>query len=373
MIANSSLDDNSSDAFGNLAQVITSPNESLEFKVIKLFLYALIFLLSVSGNTLVCIVIIKRRRMRSVTNYFILNLAVADLAITCVCIPFDIPVQENNYKWIYGSLMWKLLYPLQTIASLVSIFTLVAVSLNRFWAIVYPLRSQLTIPRAKAIISAVWVLSALVNLPYILVLRLDEDIMSCEENWPEHFDYRRTYTLTLFLVQYVAPLIIITFTYIKIAHEMRKCVQERNLISSDRGLVDSRQNEARRVVRMLVVVTILFAVCVLPNNIMWLWLDFGNGGEYEHFWDLVAVTNIMLFANSAANPIAYTFCNENFRHEFRFYLPCYREMFKSMLETSSPQTTICLSYTKALVQAQRQSAKAKKVNKKLQDTRETDV
>lgn len=374
MMANSSLNNNSSDAFGNPSQVFTSSSESFEFKVIKLFFYALIFLLSVSGNTLVCSVIIKRRRMRTVTNYFILNLAVADLAITCVCIPFDIPVQENNYRWIYGSLMCKLLYPLQTIAALVSILTLVAVSLNRFWAIVYPLRSQLTKPRAKTIISAVWVLSTLITLPYILVLRLDENVMSCEEIWPKNLNYRRAYTLSLFLVQYVTPLMIIAFAYLKIAHEMRKCVQKTNLINSDRGLVDSqRQKEARRVVRMLVVVTTLFAVCVLPNNLMWLWLDFGNGAEYEHFWDLVAVTNIILFANSAANPIAYTLCNENFRDEFRLYLSCDREMYKSILAISSPQKTTCLSYTEVLIQAQRQSAKANKLNQILKETRETDV
>lgn len=372
-IANSSLGKNSSEAFGNPTPVFLSSSESTEFKVVKLFLYAVIFLISVTGNTLVCIVVIRRRRMRTVTNYFILNLAVADLAITCVCIPFDIPVQEDNYRWIYGPLMCKLLYPLQTMAALASIFTLVAVSLNRFWAIVYPLRSQLTKRHAKAVISSIWILSALITLPYIVVLRLDEDTLSCEENWPENVNYRKAYTLSLFLVQYVAPLAVITLAYLKIAHEMRKCIRQGNSLSPNEGLHDSRQREARRVVRMLVVVTALFAVCVLPNNLMWLWLDFGNGGEYEHFWDVVAVTNIILFANSAANPIAYTLCNENFREEFRFFFTCDRDMFKSVLETSSFPRTTCLSYTAVATQARWQPAKTTKLSKLLEETRETDV
>ena len=326
---------NSSNDLDNSTSVHLSSTESAEFKFFKLFFYAIIFLISVTGNTLVCVVIVKRHRMRTVTNCFILNLAVADLAITCICIPFDIPVQENNYKWPYGSLLCKLLYPLQTMAMFASIFTLMAVSLNRFWAIVHPLQTQMTKRHAKGFISAIWLLSALITLPYIIVLRLDEERMSCEEYWPVNVNYRKAYTLSLFLVEYVVPLTVITFVYLKIARAMRKCIKKRKTSCTNQDLSKSHQLERKRVVRMLVVVTVLFAICVLPNNIMWLWLDFGNGEEYEHFWDVVAITNIILFANSAANPIAYTICHDNFREEFRHYISCDRNIFKSLLELST--------------------------------------
>lgn len=336
-MVNKSVTGNSSDVYSNNTSVDLSSNESAEFKIIKLFLYAIIFLISVIGNALVCIVIVRRRRMRTVTNCFILNLAVADLAITCICIPFDIPVQENNYKWPYGALLCKLIYPLQTIAMFASIFTLMAVSLNRFWAIVYPLHTQMTKRHAKGFISAIWLLSALVTFPYILVLRLNKETMSCEEHWPTDVNYRKAYTLSLFLAQYVVPLTVITAAYLKISLEMRKCIHKgkRKSNYNNTFLNKSHQTEGNRVVRMLVVVTALFAICVLPNNVMWLWLDFGNGEQYEHFWDVVAVTNIVLFANSAANPIAYTICHENFREEFRHYFKCDRNIFKSILEVSS--------------------------------------
>lgn len=63
---------------------------------------------------------------------------------------------------------------------------------------------------------------------------------------------------------------------------------------------------------MLVVVIVFFVVCVLFNNIMWLWFDFGNGGEYEYFWDVVVVINIILFVNSVVNLIVYMICYDNF-------------------------------------------------------------
>lgn len=364
---NSSNDlDNSTSVDVNL-----SSTESAELKMFKLFFSAIIFLISVFGNILVCTVIVRRHRMRTVTNCFILNLAVADLAITCICIPFDIPVQENNYKWPYGSLVCKLLYPLQTMAMLASIFTLMAVSLNRYWAIVYPLQNQMTKRHAKGFIFAIWLLSALVTLPYILVLRLDEETVSCEEHWPVNASYRKAYTLSLFLVEYVVPLTVISLVYLKIAREMRKCIRKRKTSCTNRELSKSHQMERKRVVRMLVVVTALFAVCVLPNNIMWLWLDFGNGGEYEHFWDVVAVTNIILFANSAANPIAYTICHDNFREEFRHYVSCDRNIFKSIMELSSFSRAQRASYTTAGTRMS--SMKRRELKKNLKNSPETDV
>ena len=296
----------------------SSNGEHPTFKVIKLLLYSIIFLISVVGNSLVCMVIARRRRMRTVTNYFILNLAIADLTVTCICIPFDIPVQENSYKWPYGAFMCKILYPLQTMSMFASIFTLTAVSLNRFWAIIYPLKRQMTKSHAVVAIISLWVISGLLTIPYTMVLHLDENSGQCDEVWPEPAA-RKAYTASLFVFQYMFPLTVITIAYVKIGQELRRCTGEEKTNAALRG---TYQKESSKVVRMLIVVTLLFAVCVLPNNIMWMWLDFGRGNDYPHFWNVVAVTNIVLFANNAANPVAYTICHENFREEFKLFITC---------------------------------------------------
>lgn len=379
--------ENSSEAtsFSNVSPNSTMPGFSSsgvsELRVVKLILYALIFLVSVIGNALVCVVIIMRRKMRTVTNCFILNLAVADLAVTCICIPFDIPVQENNYRWPYGALLCKTIYPLQTMAMFASIFTLMAVSLNRFCAIVYPLKNQMTKTHAKKIILGIWASSTILVLPYSWVLNLNGETMSCEESWPGDLSYRKAYTLTLFLGQYVFPLAVIAMAYLKIASEMRKYIQKRRSGAwSNIALESTHQLEGKRVIRMLVVVTALFAICVLPNNIMWLWLDFGNGGDNKHFWDMVAVTNIILFANSAANPVAYTICHENFRGEFRRHCLCKRNIFKPVLETTykskfsgkQPRThsTARLSTVLSSMQSMMKSGE---LGQKLIESPETDV
>lgn len=360
MESNASLPSNSSvfppQGGNNTTEV--SNGESAAFKAIKLTLYAVIFLISVIGNSLVCVVITRRRRMRTVTNLFVLNLAISDLAITCICIPFDIPVQENNYKWPYGWFACKLIYPLQTVAMFASIFTLTAVSLNRFWAIVHPLSKQMRKKNAAAVIAFIWVICVILTVPYVLVLRLDEESMECVESWPGK-SYRKAYTASLFALQYVLPLIVITIAYLTIGLELRHCANVKNALAVNAALYQAHQNEARKVVRMLIVVTLLFAICVLPNNVMWLWLDFGDGEAYPHFWDVVAFTNIVLFANSAANPIAYTICHENFREEFKLYVTCDPKIFQSMAESTIYYTRTRL---KSLTSSERLGAKSQTVD-----------
>jgi len=123
LIQNSSISRNVSTVTTQQSELMTS-----HLRALKLTLYGIIFLVSAVGNSLVCTVILRRKKMKTVTNYFILNLAKADLTLTCICIPFDIPVQELDNKWPYGALLCRVIYPLQTLALFASIYTLTAVS-----------------------------------------------------------------------------------------------------------------------------------------------------------------------------------------------------------------------------------------------------
>ena len=321
---------------GNLTQESTESNINVYMKAFKLTLYGIIFLVSAIGNILVCVIIFKKRRMKTVTNYFILNLAFADLTLTLICIPFDIPVQEMNYRWPYGSFMCNILYPLQTMSLFASVFTLTAVSLTRYWAILHPLRRQLSITNAKWVIVIIWLLSIVPVSPYISVLSVDEETGWCDEHWSSTHS-RKIYTVALFVAEYAVPLSIIGAAYISIGRELgkKKSAQE------NKFLQNAQNEEASKVIRMLVAVTILFAVCVLPTNVMWLWLDFGNAEQFTHFWELVAFCNILTFANSAANPVCYTITNANYRKEILFLLKmCFKRQRHlhsdemKMLETS---------------------------------------
>ncbi|XP_048580002.1 neuropeptide FF receptor 1 [Nematostella vectensis] len=278
----------------------------------RLICYVLIFIIGVIGNILVCLVVCRQRKMKNVTNYFIVNLAAADLAVLLICIPFDFGEIITNY-WPYGSIMCKLVYPLQTMATTASVGTLVAISLNRFMAIVYPLRPQLTTTDAKKVITVVWVLSLALVSPYIAVLRMRGQ--HCQETFEERGMQAGAYTMAIFLLQYVLPLTLIGLSYVRIGRDLRR---DKGSYSND-ALQREQEKEAHKVVKVLTGVVITFALLMLPNHVVFIWIDFGRGGDHEYVNQIVSLGQILVYFNSATNPLIYNAVNEQFREGFRLY------------------------------------------------------
>lgn len=297
------------------------------FIIFKYSIYCVIFLISLIGNTVVCFVVCRRMKIKSVTNYFIMNLAVSDLLYT-FCVPFDMFATMNR-AWPYGAVMCRLLWPAQTMTITVSGFTLTALSVTRFWAVVYPFRRQLSIRRASMVIAILWILATSTVIPYIHFLSYRTSTQKCSEYWPTHKE-RQIYTASLLVVQYALPLMIISTCYIRIGFELTKGQTK----TSNRTLVKARGKEAKKVIKMLVIVTLVFAILTLPSTIMWMWLDFGKADQhFAHFWDIMEVLNVFDFLNCASNPVIYSFCNESFSREFRRQIGC-------IFPGSSPRTSI---------------------------------
>jgi hypothetical protein len=265
-------------------------------------------------------------KVKTVTNYFIMNLALSDLLYT-LCIPFDVFATVNK-AWPYGATMCRILWPAQTMTITVSGFTLTALSVTRFWAVVKPLRRQLSLKQTGLVIAVLWVLATSTVVPYIIYLKYTSEKI-CYEEWPSH-KRRQIYTASLLVIQYALPLTIISTCYLNIGLELTKGQPE----TSNRTLAKARGKEARKLIKMLVIVTLVFAILTLPSTIMWMWLDFGQADvHFPHFWDVVEVLNVFDFLNCASNPIVYSFCNEKFSREFRRQLGC-------ILPGSSPTTSI---------------------------------
>lgn len=104
--------------------------------------FGLIGITGLLGNALVVLVVVSNQQMRSTTNYLILNLASADLLFVIFCVPFT----ATDYiltAWPFGDLWCKIVQYLIVVTALVSIYTLVLMSLDRFLAVVYPINSRL--------------------------------------------------------------------------------------------------------------------------------------------------------------------------------------------------------------------------------------
>lgn len=302
--------------FSNLSMqtgICTLPANKLAVKIPKYLISSGIFLTSLCGNSFVCWAVWKRLRMRTVMNYFLVNLAIADLAFTLICLPFDLPVQENSCVWPYFEALCKALFPLQTMCAYASVFTLTAIGFSRYRAIVHPLKTQMGLAATKRIIIAIWIASFALVLPYVLVLKVNPTTSHCAESWPEPKQiYSRVYSFAIFFTQYALPLTVVFGSYLKICHELRT----NGTPKADGRAQPAHALDAEKVLKMSIVVTVVFAVCALPNHIVWMVLDFAeNNCAQCNTWVIVA--NMFIFANSAADPVVYTIFSEKYREEFK--------------------------------------------------------
>nr|XP_006813074.1 PREDICTED: neuropeptide Y receptor-like [Saccoglossus kowalevskii] len=184
-------------------------------QVILAILYACTSALAVIGNLVVCYIVLGNRRMRTVTNYFIVNLAISDflMAVICVNLTFYYSI---NFHWPFGYVMCALVQYIQMVSVSISIFTLVAISLDRYVAIIHPLRPRMTKKQAFIVIIIIWVLAGGISLPAAINSEIDTSYNStdiiCKETWQTE-KQRSIYTITLMILQYFLPLVILSITY----------------------------------------------------------------------------------------------------------------------------------------------------------------
>lgn len=188
------------------------------FKV-SLAVYSTIFVLAVIGNGLVILTLVQNKRMRTVTNVFLLNLAISDLLLAVFCMPFTlVPMMLRNF--IFGPIMCVTIRYAQGVSVGASCFTLVAISLERYFAICRPLQSRQwqTLSHAYKIIAVCWFLALIIVIPIAIstkYVRIGPEVSACRENWASE-DLERAYTVFLDVVLLLIPLCLMTCAYTKI-------------------------------------------------------------------------------------------------------------------------------------------------------------
>lgn len=192
---------------------------------IQIGLYATIFLLAIVGNILVILTLVQNRRMRTITNVFLLNLAVSDLLLGMLCIPFTL-VGSMLRNFIFGEFMCKILPYLQACSVSVSAWTLVAISCERYYAICHPLRSRTwqTLKHAYKLIALIWICSLMFMVPIAVLSKLipiGKGHHKCREYWPPSVEqYEKAYNIFLDLILLVIPVVVLAATYFLIARTL---------------------------------------------------------------------------------------------------------------------------------------------------------
>ncbi|XP_078703666.1 G-protein coupled receptor 54-like [Branchiostoma floridae x Branchiostoma belcheri] len=276
-------------------------------------LYSIIFVVGVVGNSLVIYIVARFSEMRTVTNYYIVNLAVTDLAFLVCCIPFT----AANYtlpSWIFGEALCKIVNYLKQVAAQATCLTLAVLSVDRYCAIVHPLASLKFRRTRFALVASVctWAASFLLAIPVAIYYRLVSFNFHgmrtyCRPVWPS-VAWEQGYMIYTVLITYAIPMTVCSVACFCIAKQLRNRFRE-----NQTGPLASIM-QTRRVISMVVGVVILFGICWLPNHALNLWrtIYIRNKIPASVYWAKMFAL-FLSYANSAINPFVYTLLGENYR------------------------------------------------------------
>ncbi|CAL8290969.1 unnamed protein product [Lota lota] len=218
---------------GNVTSLTRSPSaRPKEMDSFRILLYALIFLLSVAGNLLIVAVLALNKRLRTVTNCFLLSLALSDLMLAVFCMPFTL-IPNMLEDFIFGAAMCKIVAYFMGISVSISTFSLVAIAIERYSAICNPLKSRAWQTRSHAchVIAATWALSLVLMLPYPVfsVLRsfpkADGGVgHMCRLHWPSS-EAEQTWYVLLLLTLFFIPGVVMITAYGLISRELYRGIQ----------------------------------------------------------------------------------------------------------------------------------------------------
>ena len=284
------------------------------------FAYCLIFLVSLAGNTVIGIIVYKTKTMRKPINFIIGNMAISDLLFPIFLIPRDI--QRLYIKsWLIGGPLGQALCKLNVFLPLVSIAvsiqSLVLIAVDRFGAVVFPLRSPLISSKlCPFFILATWIIAMAVYSPYLFPVKLFEYpggslcALSLTDVFGD-FSSHNIYFGAILIVIYFIPLVLIIILYITIYIKLKS-----HKIPGEQSANARQQRQQREgnVLMMAIAIVLGFAVCWLPYCINWLFLFFSSnmlsscGFQYFNFF-----AYIMNRMNCAMNPCICLIFSRNYR------------------------------------------------------------
>ncbi|KAM3927092.1 neuromedin-U receptor 2-like [Leptodactylus fuscus] len=292
--------------------------------------YAVIFLVGVSGNMLVCLVILKHHNMRTPTNYYLFSLAVSDLLVLLLGMPLEVYEMWSNYPFLFGA--WgcyfkTVLFETVCFASILSVTT---VSVERYVAIMHPFQAKLKSTRRRAlrILITLWIFSILFSIPnttthgillqYFPNGSLVPDSATCTVVQPLWI-YNCIIQITSLLF-FVLPMGVISVLYCMMGIKLRAD----HSLEADKMSVNIQRPSRKSVTKMLFVLVMVFGICWAPFHVDRLFFSFVVDWTepLANVFNLIhVVSGVFFYLSSAVNPLIYNLLSRRFRSAFRNFLP----------------------------------------------------
>ncbi|XP_026176807.1 adenosine A2a receptor a [Mastacembelus armatus] len=297
----------------------------------------LIAVFSVLGNVLVCWAVCLNSNLQSITNFFVVSLAVADIAVGVLAIPFAIVISTGFCSNFYGCLFMACFVLVLTQNS---IFSLLAIALDRYIAIKIPLRynSLVTGERARGIIAICWVLSIVIGLTPMMGWHKPAEstnntcspgLMKCLFEEVVVMEYMVYFN---FFACVLIPLLLMLAIYLCIFMAARHQLKLIEVKAFHGEKSHSTLQKEVQAAKSLAIIVGLFAVCWLPLHIINCFTLFCPQCDRPPLW-IMYVAIILSHANSVVNPFIYAYRIREFRQTFRKiirrHILCRQDLFES--------------------------------------------
>ena len=271
-------------------------------------MYSIIMLVSLVGNTLLIYIVWKKPEVRSLTSFMFVNMAVADLLVTLVMMPWSIAFFYTEGKWLIkgaiGEITCRGVIYTANFTVMASILCLTFTALDRFYAVVYPFRRQLWFRKAKFLTPLIWILSVALMSIIPVIYQLHTPSSECGFNvevWGDEDATIRGVFVYLFVTSYFFPLCATSILYMKTVHNLWFHQAPGNQLIQGQ---QQRETTKKRVVRNLIIIFTTFALCWLPAQAYTLFIAITA-------WKVEIPSLVMYLvywlghANSAINPWIY--------------------------------------------------------------------
>ena len=289
-------------------------------------LVVLDMLMAVTGNSLVCLALYRNRRLRTITNLYVLSLAIGDIAIAILVFPFSV-IASVWRQWPFGYSFCQFNGFITYLWGGVSIYTLALTAINRHFCVVKQQQHPHLFTEKKAILSILFVFAftlvvgLLSSLAVPVIYRWRPHSLYCVAQSTS--DLNETFVCFSFLGFYmIIPMQLIMYGYGSVFLAVRK--HNNAIIPSlqiNRNHLTARAEEVRTS-RVLFAAVLGYCICWLPTNVIGI-LELGIHFPLPSI--LLTVYSMFAFTSSWINPLIYGAMSRAMRKEFLRILGCGNE------------------------------------------------
>nr|DAA64484.1 TPA_inf: CCAP-like G protein-coupled receptor 1 [Tribolium castaneum] len=297
----------------NSSEQLTTPtptdiNSFYFYKTEQFTVLWVLFTMIVLGNSAVLVALLVSKSRKSRMNFFICQLAIADLAVGLISVSTDI-AWRITVAWYAGNVLCKIIRFLQAVVTYSSTYVLVALSIDRYDAITHPMNFSGSWKRARVLVMLAWLLSILFSLPTVFLFE-EKQVQSMPQCWIDLQTWQwKVYITLVALVLFVFPALIISACYAVIV----RTIWSKSKLLIPVGHIPIRQCDSRgiiprakiKTVKMTLVIVFVFVLCWSPYIVFDLLQVYGHIPKTQTNIAIATLIQSLAPLNSAANPVIY--------------------------------------------------------------------